>query len=74
MTAHATEDDRQRCLAAGMDGYVAKPINRAELIETIWRLTEHRRDGNLQAVSEGDNHDARSSRLLQQKYSTCSEP
>ena len=39
MTAHAMQGDRERCLAAGMDGYVTKPLRPTELFEVITRLT-----------------------------------
>ena len=39
LTAHAMKGDDQRCLAAGMDGYVAKPIQAKELLAVIARLT-----------------------------------
>jgi len=35
LTAHSMKGDRERCLAAGMDGYVSKPINVEELMEVI---------------------------------------
>ena len=38
MTAHAMKGDRERCLAAGMDEYVAKPIRIATLRETLLRV------------------------------------
>ena len=39
MTASAMYGDRERCLGAGMDGYVSKPIHLAELLKTIADIT-----------------------------------
>ena len=40
MTAHAMKGDRERCLEAGMDGYVAKPVQPRELVAAIEGLIE----------------------------------
>ena len=40
MTANAMDGDEERCRAAGMADYVAKPIDRAELLQKIRRWTE----------------------------------
>jgi PAS domain S-box-containing protein len=39
MTAHAMKGDEEKCLAAGMDAYVSKPINPATLFEVIRKVT-----------------------------------
>ncbi|TMB44059.1 MAG: response regulator [Deltaproteobacteria bacterium] len=38
LTAYAMKGDRERCLEAGMDAYVAKPVNADELFATLERL------------------------------------
>jgi CheY-like chemotaxis protein/HPt (histidine-containing phosphotransfer) domain-containing protein len=41
LTAHAMRGDRERCLEAGMDGYVAKPIQAVELFKTMRQVLDH---------------------------------
>jgi signal transduction histidine kinase/ActR/RegA family two-component response regulator len=43
MTAHAMTGDRERCLQAGMDGYLPKPIDPVMMIEEIRRVLDSRR-------------------------------
>ena len=37
LTAHASDSDQQKCLAAGCDGYATKPFSRQTLLETLLR-------------------------------------
>ena len=38
MTAHAMDGDRQRCLDAGMDDYLTKPVNQEQLLNVLARF------------------------------------
>lgn len=40
LTAHAMRGDEERCLAAGMDAYISKPVNVADLFAVLERSAE----------------------------------
>ena len=50
MTAHAMKGDRERCLKAGMDGYLTKPIQSRLLFETVESIAAAERDYEEEAV------------------------
>jgi CheY-like chemotaxis protein len=43
MTAYAMQGDQDRCLAAGMDGYISKPINVRELLAVVQNASQKSR-------------------------------
>jgi CheY-like chemotaxis protein len=40
MTAHAMQGDQERCLQAGMDAYISKPVDRAKLLDLVERYSK----------------------------------
>lgn len=45
MTAHAMQGDKERCLAMGFDGYIAKPVSQQALHDELTRITQRDDEG-----------------------------
>ncbi|MGA2370366.1 MAG: response regulator [Candidatus Korobacteraceae bacterium] len=53
LTAHAMKGDRERCLEAGMDAYVAKPVQKQELLHIIYQYSTPPVCDGLRAAGTG---------------------
>ena len=54
MTANAMQGDKERCLEAGMDGYVAKPVKPQELFDEVERVVQKNSDNDSVVAIEDE--------------------
>jgi CheY-like chemotaxis protein len=55
MTAHTLKGDQERCLSAGMDGYVSKPIRTNELFVMIESVVGKHSENGSRHIAENLN-------------------
>ena len=67
MTANALQEDRERCLAAGMDGYVAKPISRKTLQDELNRVFSDQSESPCLAAAPQSKEQAMEERVFDQE-------
>jgi two-component system sensor histidine kinase/response regulator len=52
MTANAMQGDREKCLQAGMDDYISKPINKGDLINALNRHLDAKHPSDLMPAAD----------------------
>jgi signal transduction histidine kinase/CheY-like chemotaxis protein len=67
MTAHAMAGDRERCLAAGMDDYIAKPLRKEDVLSVL----EHRHFAAADSVPEPPRPGSNGTKAAQPPLSLC---
>lgn len=74
MTAHAMRGDREKCLEAGMDAYVAKPLDVKQLLGLIESVAEDRSAGATNGQDQAQEHEPVQEPEQEETFGTNSTP